>query len=182
MSIGEGTKGILARTVAWVRRNWTVVRFCLVFGAILGAWSMWYPSLVDMHALEGLLEFVARLTASALRILGSGAEVVGTRVFSPEFSMRIAPECTSIVPMVILLSGVVAYPSPIRQKLLCLVIGLPVLFLLNLVRTVSLFYIGVHFPDFFETAHYVVWQSVMVLAVIAMWLFWIGRVVRARAT
>ena len=182
MSIGEGMKGILARMVSWFRRNWTAVRFCLIFGAILGAWSMWYPSLVDMRVLEGLLEFVARLTGYALGILGSGIEVVGTQVSSPEFSMRIAPECTSIVPMVILLSGVMAYPSPIRQKLLCLVIGLPVLFLLNLVRTVSLFYIGIQFPDFFETAHYVVWQSVMILAVIAMWLFWIGKVVNARTT
>jgi len=180
--MSEGVRGIPVRVAAWTRRNWKAVRFCLIAGGILGVWSVWYPSLVNMRALEGLLEFVAGLTGRVLAVLGGEVEVAGTLVFSPEFSMRIAPECTAVVPMVILLSGVVAYPSSIRQKALCLVLGLPLLFLLNLVRTVSLFYIGVSFPDFFDTAHFVVWQSVMILAVIAVWLFWVGKVVNVRPT
>ena len=182
MTIGEGMRGVLTPARRWVKRRWAIVRFCLVFGAILGIWSVWYPSLDDMHALGGLMRLVARLTGHALALLGVSAEVAGTQVLSPEFSMRIAPECTAVVPMVILLAGVAAYPSPVKQKLLCLALGLPALFVLNLVRTVSLFLIGANFPDFFDTAHYVVWQSVMILAVIALWLFWVGKVVNARST
>ena len=82
--------------------------------------------------------------------------------------------------MVILLCAVVAYPSHIRQKVACMAIGTGVLFLLNLVRTVTLYYVGAHIPAFFDTAHFVVWQSAMILAVVALWLFWVGRVVNVR--
>ena len=125
-------------------------------------------------------EITAWLTGSVLRILGARIEVNGTFISSADFSMRIGHECTAIVPAVILLCATIAYPSRIRDKLLCMAIGLPVLFILNLVRTVTLYYIGRSIPDFFDIAHFVVWQSAMILAVIIVWLFWVGKVVNVR--
>jgi len=177
----RGESGSLAGVRAFARRNWIAIRSCLIFVASLAVWLAWYPKLVGIDALGGLLELNAKLTGSALGILGNHVDVSGTLVSSPDFSMRIGHECTAIVPMVILLCAVLAYPSRVRHKLVCLAIGLPVLFLLNLVRTVTLFYAGVHIPGFFDTAHFVVWQSAMILAVVALWLFWIGRVVNARS-
>jgi len=56
-----------------------------------------------------------------------------------------------------------------------------ILFVLNLVRTVSLYYIGAHIPVFFDTAHFVVWQAAMILAVVILWLVWVGRIVNVRS-
>lgn len=175
-----GRNGRLARIGAFVRRNWIAIRSGLLFVALLGVWLGWYPALVNSNALGGYLGFTTQLTASILRILGTHVEVNSTVISSADFSMRIGPECTAIVLMVILLCAVIAYPSRIRQKLLCMAIGLPVLFVLNLVRTVTLYYIGAHIPNFFEIAHFVVWQSAMILAVVALWLFWVGKVVNVR--
>jgi len=177
--MGEDSR--LARVTAFAKRNWIAIRSCLFFIGALGLWLTWYPHIVDSHALDGLLEFTAQLTGSVLRILGTHVEVSGTAVSSADFSMMIVHECTAIVPMVILLCAVLAYPSRIRQKLVCLAIGLPILFLLNLLRTVTLYYVGVQIPDFFETAHYVVWQSAMILAVVTLWLLWVMRVVNVRS-
>lgn len=183
-SVKRGTDGNrkLMGAGAFARQNWISILSWILFFATLGIWLIWYPKLVDSHALGGLLKFNAQLTGFVLGILGTNSEVSSTVISSPEFSMRIGHECTAIVPMVILLCAVVAYPSQIRQKLACIAIGLPVLFLLNLVRTITLYYVGVYIPDFFEIAHFVVWQSAMILAVIALWLFWVGKVVNVRST
>jgi len=52
---------------------------------------------------------------------------------------------------------------------------------LNLVRLVSLFYVGTYMPQHLDVAHLVVWQGVMVLSVVVLWLYWVQRSARARA-
>ena len=44
--------------------------------------------------------------------------------------------------------------------------------MINQVRLVSLFYIGHWFPGSFQTAHLVVWQSLMIFATVILWLLW----------
>ncbi len=166
----------------FLKRNWKLIRASLVFAGTLGIWLAWYPVLVKTDAMAGLLELNADLTALMLRWLGVAITVEGTLVSSSVFAMRIGHECTSVVPMVLLICAAIAYPSQIRQKLLCVALGLPILFLLNLARTVSLYYVGVHIPDYFDMLHYVVWQSIMILAVVAIWLYWAGRLVNVRTT
>ena len=176
-----GENGRLERLAAFAKRNWIAIRSCLFFIALLALWLTWYPHIVDSQVLDGLLKFTAQLTGSVLGILGTHVDVSGTAVSSADFSMRIGHECTAIVPMVILLCAVLAYPSRIKQKLVCLAIGLPILFLLNILRTVTLYYIGAQLPDFFDIAHFVVWQSVMILAVVTLWFLWVMRVVNVRS-
>jgi len=166
----------------FLKRNWRLIRASLIFAGTLGIWLAWYPVLVKTDALAGFLELNADLTASVLRWLGVAITVDGTLVSSSVFAMRIGHECTSIVPMVLLICAAIAYPSRIKQKLFCIALGLPVLFILNLIRTVSLYYVGVHIIDYFDMMHYVIWQSVMILAVLAIWLFWAGRLANVRTT
>ncbi len=180
MERGAGGNSRLARAGASIRRHWIAIRSSLLFVALLGLWLIWYPNIVASQVLDGFLESTAQITGFILRILGAPVVVTDIMVSSPDFSMRIGHECTAIIPMVILLCAVLAYPSRISHKLVGLAIGLPVLFLLNLVRTVTLYYIGANIPDFFETAHFVVWQSAMILAMVALWLFWVGKVVNVR--
>lgn len=167
---------------AWLQRNRKPIKACLIFAITLTIWLLWYPSIVKSGVLDNFLELNAGMTAGTLRLLGVDASVDGTYVHTVQFSMRIGHECTSIVPMVLLICGALAYPAPIRQRFLCLAVGLPVLFVLNLFRTVTLYYVGVHVPDYFDMFHFVVWQSAMILAVIGLWLFWVGRLTRVQPT
>jgi exosortase/archaeosortase family protein len=152
----------------------------LLFTGLLSVWLIWYPKIVDGKVLAGYLSGNASLTGWILRLLGAPVTIDDTMISSSAFSMRIGHECSALVPMVILLFGLVAFPARTLSKLTCLAIGLPVIFVLNLVRTVSLYYIGVYIPDFFEIAHFVIWQSAMVLSVIAVWLIWIRKVQSVR--
>ncbi len=152
---------------------------CLVFSGLIIAWLALYPVLMESQSLDGLNRLVAGLTAYLLHLMGNEITVSGAFVSSPLFSMEVGNECTGIVPAVLLLCGVLAYPSPLMKKFICVLYGIPIIFLVNLVRTASLYYIGVYLPGYFEVAHFVVWQSITILVVIAIWIVWISRVVNA---
>jgi len=73
---------------------------------------------------------------------------------------------------------VLAYPCTMSEKGIGIALGIVVLFVLNLVRTVSLFLVGTYLPSVFDTVHYVVWQSLMILLAIGVWLFWMEKMIR----
>jgi len=50
--------------------------------------------------------------------------------------------------------------------------------LLNVVRVISLFYIGQWNREAFEWAHQYVWQALIMLDVLIVWLIWVRRVPR----
>ena len=167
---------------SFVRRHWTTIRSWLMFAVTMGVWLIWYPIIVRSGVLNGLLTFNADVTCRMLRFLGRDTAVNGTTIASSSFTMRVGIECTAVVPAVILLCALVAYPARLTKKLVAVAIGVPALFVLNLVRLVTLYNIGVSAPRFFDVAHYMVWQSIMVIAVVAIWLCWVGKVANARPT
>jgi exosortase/archaeosortase family protein len=70
---------------------------------------------------------------------------------------------------------VLAFPSSWRAKLFGLALGFLAIQILNLVRVVTLFWIGHHRPALFSTAHTVLWQSAVVIAGVLLFLLWASR-------
>ncbi|MCK5828109.1 hypothetical protein KAH43_06235, partial [Candidatus Bipolaricaulota bacterium] len=73
------------------------------------------------------------------------------------------------------LIAVVALPARWTAKLIGVGIGIGGIFLVNIVRLVSLYFIGVHWPTFLDQAHQLIWQSLLIVIAVALWLFWAGR-------
>ena len=93
-------------------------------------------------------------------------------VATNSFQFEITAECTSLVPTAILISGVIAWPSKRREKLAGVAMGLVALFAINLIRIITLFYVGSAFPGFLDIAHYFIWQTLIVVLAIGLWLGW----------
>ena len=159
----------------YIKRHRVSVRSALIFGGCIIVFMFVYSRVVDGALLEPYNAFTASATGFLLGLLGINIQVVGTVVSSPDFSMMIIDICTGIVPMGILISAVLAYPSTVRQKGEGIALGILVLFVLNFIRMVSLFLIGTYLPGAFDTAHYIVWQSLMILLAIGIWLFWMEK-------
>jgi len=51
-----------------------------------------------------------------------------------------------------------------------------VLYLVNLLRVLSLIALGRYWPGGFQAAHLYVWQALFLAVVAACWLGWVGRV------
>ncbi|HVN35646.1 MAG TPA: exosortase H, partial [Casimicrobiaceae bacterium] len=66
-----------------------------------------------------------------------------------------------------------AFPAPWRRKLGGLAIGIIAVQGLNMIRVISLFYLGQWNYQAFEWAHLYVWQALIMLDVLVVWLVWV---------
>ncbi|MBI3846326.1 MAG: exosortase H [Planctomycetes bacterium] len=119
-------------------------------------------------------------TAAVLRILGVAASVDGLVLRAPGFDMRITNEllggCNGLNVVVILIAAVAAYPAPIRHRLVGIAVGAAVLFIVNVVRLVSLYFVGAHAPGLEEMMHLYVWQVLLIAVTGFIWFQWAERV------
>lgn len=151
------------------RRVWWSVGAALCVAALL----VWVAgSEPVMGAVQGGL---ARITSGILNGLGHRTSVSGSTVSSDLFGITVVTACTGLFTTGLFLIAVVAYPAGWRSRLLGAGLGVGGLFALNIVRLVSLYYIGVHWPEFLDSAHQLVWQSLLIVCAVALWLLWAGR-------
>jgi exosortase H (IPTLxxWG-CTERM-specific) len=100
---------------------------------------------------------------------------------SPEgFSMEMRDGCNAINVTILLCSAILAFPAPSKAKVLGLLGGCLIIQALNIVRFVSLFYLGQFSMSWFEFAHSYLWESMLVLDTMVVFWLWVNRVVRAK--
>ena len=71
-----------------------------------------------------------------------------------------------------------AYPTSLKNKLVGIGFGIPVIQIVNLARLVVLSLTGLYYPGIFEFVHAYIWQSIFVIFIIAIWLIWLERFVK----
>lgn len=148
-------------------------RFLILFLLILGM-SFIVVALrpVDSAVVTPYTAFIARVSGFVLRLLGEDAAVNGCAVSSPRFAVTIYNGCNGLITSLIFMAGVLAFPARWSAKLIGVLGGLIAIQLINLVRIVSLFYIGVFLPQHFNDAHIFIWQSLVILFGISLWIVW----------
>lgn len=153
------------------------------YGVFLGCLVTFYTllrtSVVRDFVAEPLAMAFASVGGLALNLLSMRAEASGTMLRVEGFSAKIDDVCTGIFVVAIYLSAVLAYPSRALQKLKGFLLGASAILILNLIRVISLMYIGRYAPDFFETAHLLIWQSLIIFSALLVWIYWTERFVGA---
>ncbi len=158
----------------------SMARVTLMVAASLGLALALYLTLSRLPTFTGAItSSTASATGFLLRLLGADVSVKGSLLNAPSFSFAVVPDCTPLAPFMLLAGAMLAFPAPLRDKLLGLLVSGIFLSVLNLVRVMSLVYVGIYAPQWLEAVHLVVWQSAMVLAGILMFLWWMRRSVRA---
>lgn len=122
--------------------------------------------------------FIARVSGAILRLFGEQATVSQCVVSSPRFAVTIYNGCNGLITSLILIAGVLAFPARWSAKVIGVVGGLLAIQVINMFRIVSLFYIGVYFPSLFNDAHIFIWQSVVILAGVGLWIAWAHHIAR----
>jgi exosortase/archaeosortase family protein len=184
--VGRGLMHTSRAWIPWIKLNWTRYRRVILPGAIflvlVGFFFFLYNSvLLTSRPFHGFMAFTADISGWLLNLTGRGVEVSDTVVASSQFAFQIVDLCTAVMPMLIFTAAIIAFPSRLKEKLLGLIVGLLGIFVINQVRLVSLFFIGIYAPGIFETAHLLVWQSLMILLAIGLWLIWAYKYVRTSA-
>jgi exosortase H (IPTLxxWG-CTERM-specific) len=97
------------------------------------------------------------------------------------FAVSIEAGCNGVEATIVLVAAMLAFPAPWQRKLAGLAIGIVAVQGLNIVRVISLFYLGQWNRDVFEFAHRYVWQALIMLDVLIVWLLWVRTLPRAPA-
>ena len=95
------------------------------------------------------------------------------------FAVSIEAGCNGVEATIVLLAAILAFPATWKQKLVGLAAGILAVQGLNVVRVISLFYLGQWDRDWFEWAHLYVWQALIMLDVLIVWLIWVRTLPRA---
>ncbi|MBS0314618.1 MAG: exosortase H [Burkholderiales bacterium] len=146
----------------------------VLFGAQLTPWGQEY---FVIPWTNGLAHFCAQLVA----LFDSGAEATGKilRSTSNGFAVSIEAGCNGVEATLVLIAAIFAFPATWKQKLWGFGLGFIAVQGLNVVRIISLFYLGQWNMTAFEWAHLYIWQALIMLDVLIVWLIWVRRIHRA---
>jgi exosortase H (IPTLxxWG-CTERM-specific) len=119
--------------------------------------------------------WIARASAKVLNVLGERVHVTGTEILGGGFGVNIENGCNGVETALLLAAAVLAFPARWGQRLLGFFLGFLAIQVVNLIRVVSLVWIGRHRPALFDSSHTVIWQSAVVLFGILIFLLWASR-------
>ena len=115
----------------------------------------------------------AELSSILLNLFGQHTTVFEDTISSGQFSIGVKKGCDAIEPMALYVAGIVAFPALLKKKVTGLVVGLLIIFFLNILRIVALFLTGIYMPSLFDVMHVEVWQMIFILVAIAIWFLWL---------
>ena len=98
------------------------------------------------------------------------------------FAVSIEAGCNGIEATIVLVAAIFAFPAPWRDRLVGLAAGIVAVQGLNIVRVISLFYLGQWSMKVFDWAHLYVWQALIMLDVLVVWLVWVRMLPSDRVT
>lgn len=152
-----------------------MARFAGLFVLILLALFAFELTPLGQALVQPWTALVADISSAAIRALDGAARAQGDTVYSPRtgFAMVIMAGCNGVEAMLVLLAAMLAYPAPWRLKLAGLGVGFLAIQALNLVRVVSLFFLGQWNLEWFEWAHLYAWQALIMLDALIVWMLWI---------
>lgn len=94
------------------------------------------------------------------------------------FAVSIEAGCNGVEASIVLIAGVLAFPATWGQRLAAITLGFTAIQVLNVLRIVSLFYLGQWNLEIFEWTHLYFWPVLImldVLLVFAFYLRWLSR-------
>lgn len=154
-------------------------RFIGLFLGFLIIGSIAYPFLsIQLDAeLHGFMAVTAHICGTVLDIFSDNVLISGRFVTFDGFSIEVIEECTGLLEMLIFLAALLAYPAGWKAKGIGFIIGIPVLYLFNVVRIIFLTVVGAHFNSLFDFMHIYFWQATLILMITTVWVLWILLVV-----
>ena len=152
-----------------------MARFLIPFMVLLAALfaiEMLQP--VQRHVVLPWTSLLADASGWLMRLFDDQVAVSGKIISSTEkpFSVSIEPGCNGVEAMIVLLAAIMAVGAPLRYKIMGLLGGFAAIQGLNLIRIISLFYLGLWDREIFEWAHLYVWQALIILDALLVFLVW----------
>jgi len=126
------------------------------------------------YILEQYLRSTAFFSSQIINWFTVGVRNVGDVIIGNDFSVQISFGCEGTEPMILFVAGVLAFDATLRKKVIGVISGIVLLFILNLIRIVILFFVGSENIELFAALHDIYLQLALIIISILMLLFWIN--------
>ena len=164
--------------------SFPMARFFLTFLALqLTLFGVNMLGVVQQHVVLPWTMLLARMCAGLVTWFDSTTAAAGKVLWNTVtgFGVSIEPGCNGIEAAVVLIAAIIAFPSSWKMKLWGIGLGFIAVQAVNLIRVVSLFFLGQWNYQVFEFAHLYMWQALIMLDVLVVWLLWMRFVAKREA-
>jgi exosortase family protein XrtM len=163
-----------AKAQSWYAGKSPVFKFGLKFASLMVLLYALLSTDYFDNILYSYLEANAWLANLILDGLGQHSHVSEVTITSPQFAMAIRRGCDAVEPTWLFCAAVVSFPATVKHKLLGILTGIVVLQVLNLIRIITLYWIGIHLHGFFNSAHLEIWPTIFIIVAIMLFVTWRG--------
>tara|TARA_R100001509_G_scaffold19218_2_gene9852 strand:- start:1488 stop:2072 length:585 start_codon:yes stop_codon:yes gene_type:complete len=151
-------------------------KFILIFLVVLVAlFTLEMLAPVQAAVVQPFTASLATLSAALITPFDSDVIAYG-RVIAHSvngFAVSIESGCNGVEAAIVLIAGVLAYPAPWRYRLLAILAGFLTIQVLNIVRIISLFYLGQWNLDIFNWTHLYLWPVFIMLDVLIVFILYL---------
>jgi exosortase H (IPTLxxWG-CTERM-specific) len=160
-----------------------MIRFFILFTVLLvGLFTLEILQPAEKHVILPFTSFIADVSVWIIQFFDAEVIARGNSIkdASTGFGVRIERGCNGVEAMIILFAAIFAFPAPLKNKMMGFVIGFFAIQVLNIVRIVSLFYLGQWNQVAFEWFHLYLWQALIIMDALVVWLVWLRTLPQAK--
>lgn len=141
---------------------------------------------VEQWVVDPFTAGIAKVSTWIIDIFDDDAVTFGKVIQSTHtgFAVSIERGCNGLEAVIILFAALFAFPAPWKHRLVGFAVGFLAIQALNLVRIISLFYMGEWetakcvagqpcVTPWFDWFHHYLWQALIILDALVVWLIWL---------
>jgi exosortase H (IPTLxxWG-CTERM-specific) len=157
---------------------WRFISLFVIVLAVLFGIEMLNP--VQTAVIHPWTSFLAWVSAALMTVFDADVIHYGRIIHSQAtgFGVSIEAGCNGVEAVIILMAGMVAFPASLRLKIIGILMGCLAVQGVNILRVISLYYLGKWDKEVFDFAHLYLWQALIMLDVLLVWLIWIRAVAK----
>lgn len=151
-------------------------RFIIIFLAVLiGLFTLEMQTGVQQHVIEPFTAILAKISAAMILPFDSSVLAYGKvlQFGDTGFAVSIEAGCNGVEASIVLIAAVLAFPAPWKARLIAILLGFVAIQSLNIVRIISLFYLGNWNLDFFTWVHLYLWPALIMLDVLIVFVVYL---------
>lgn len=157
-------------------------RFLIIFFVLLALFELplVLPA-VDEAVIVPLNSTITTISGATLRAVGENVKVAGTVISGSCFAVDLKNGCNGIEATLFLMAAVLAFPAPMKQRVIAALAGGALIQGVNFIRIMSLYLLGCYQRAWFDAFHLAVWQSIIFALAVGVFMLYTRRVAAAHA-
>jgi exosortase H (IPTLxxWG-CTERM-specific) len=158
------------------------LRFVLIFACslLIGFGVLITP---QVQSVDGKFSrALVSVSQGLIRMCGGHVARDGAILRAPGgFAVEMRDGCNAVNVTILLCAAILAFPASWRMKAAGLLAGIAIIQVVNIIRFITLFYLGQYSTTWFDFAHAYLWESLIMLDTMVVFWYWVTRVLRAGA-